>query len=430
VVTDRLERWLGHDSAVGELAPLLAGSERASVAATSSVRPLEVSVVIPTFNRPSMLTRALESVAVQRPRPPAEVIVVDDGSTQDLGPVVERFEVTLIRHPQNRGLSAARNTGVAAASWPWIALLDSDDEWLPHHLATLWPLRDEHLLVAASALRCASDGTEDRVQGPLRDGPLLLESPATLLYPDNFICPSAVMARREAIEAAGGFEAREGVVEDLYLWCRLLDAGTGVASPTVSLRYHIHAQQMTHDFERMHSAHLMVAESFAGREWWSRKLVERRRGTAAWSRLREYSARGERLSALRAGAEVLGRPQRVIGVIGTLVYRLLRRRRSSRVQRDGKPSIVVLRTGSEAEQRVADALRPLLASDWRSLSIFRAFARLLRRPCAIAVVESLPQALLVRLVGVRPVRAAAAGELFTAKRLGATVASSGSDAAV
>jgi glycosyltransferase involved in cell wall biosynthesis len=372
---------------------------------------LEVSVVIPAYNRPAMLRRALESVAAQSPAPAAEVIVVDDGSTEDLEGVAGEYDVRLIRHAENRGLSAARNTGVGAAAYPWVALLDSDDEWLPHHLETLWPLRAGHLLVASSAFRCGSDPRKDRVQGTLRRSPVVLSSPAGLLYPDNFICPSAVMVRRDAILAAGGFESRQGVVEDLLLWCRLLDRGTGVASPTVSLRYHIHDEQMTSDFERMHAAHLMVAESFADREWWSPAIMERRRGHAAWARFREYAARGERRAALRAASGVIGHPQRVIGVVGTWVYRLLRRRHTSRVQRDGLPSIAVLGESSGEPARALDALQPLPVSDWRNVGLLRALVRLARRPRAIVIVDSTLRYVLVRLAGVRPVRASAVARL-------------------
>lgn len=400
-------RWLdGGQSAEGLSAVLGRSGGLTEPAASEFQPPLEVSVVIPAYNRPSMLRRALQSIAEQHPGRPGEVIVVDDGSTEDLGAVTGEFDVRVIRHAENRGLSAARNTGVAAATYPWVALLDSDDEWLPHHLATLWPLRDQHVLVASSAFRCGGDPANDRVQGTLRDGPLVLTSPARLLYPDNFICPSAVMVRRAAVLGAGGFESRQGVVEDLYMWCRLLDRGTGVASPDVSLRYHIHDGQMTRDFERMLSAHLIVAESFADRAWWSPALVQRRQGHAAWSRFREYSARGDWRAALGAGARVVEHPQRVVGVVGTWVYRFLRRRRTGRVRHDGAPSVVLLRATANSSAPVLDALRPMAVSDWRSVGLMRALLRFLRRPPAVAVVDSLAQALLLRLLGVRPVLAA------------------------
>src|ERR1044071_2945662 len=110
---------------------------------------LPISVLIPAYNRADRLPRALASVAAQR-RPPAQVVVVDDGSVDETAAVAERHGVTLVHHERNQGCAIARNSGLAAVTQPWIALLDSDDEWLPHHLASLWPLRGQHLLLANS----------------------------------------------------------------------------------------------------------------------------------------------------------------------------------------------------------------------------------------------------------------------------------------
>ena len=97
-----------------------------------------ITVIIPTFNRAHTLERALNSIFRQS-RSPDQVIVVDDGSTDHTGTLVrERFpQVDYIYQP-NQGVSAARNTGIRQASNQqddaWIALLDSDDEWLPEKL--------------------------------------------------------------------------------------------------------------------------------------------------------------------------------------------------------------------------------------------------------------------------------------------------------
>ena len=116
-----------------------ARSNEAAVSSREGTAP--VSVIIPAFNRADTLPRALRSVLGQSLRP-AEVIVVDDHSQDATAEVAERWGVRVIRHERNRGAAAARNTAAAAATQPWLAPLDSDDEWLPHHLATLWPLRE------------------------------------------------------------------------------------------------------------------------------------------------------------------------------------------------------------------------------------------------------------------------------------------------
>ena len=101
-----------------------------------SAKP-EVSVVIPTYNRKEATIRAVQS-ALDQTLPPAEIIVVDDHSS-DPAPAAELLaldpRIRLITHTRNRGASAARNTGIDAASGNWIAFLDSDDLWFPHKLA-------------------------------------------------------------------------------------------------------------------------------------------------------------------------------------------------------------------------------------------------------------------------------------------------------
>ena len=100
--------------------------------ASPDARPL-VSVVIPTYNCAHYLPAALESVLAQD-YDPMEIIVVDDGSTDETQAVLQRYpEVTCIRQA-NGGLSNARNTGINAARGEWIALLDADDIWPPGKL--------------------------------------------------------------------------------------------------------------------------------------------------------------------------------------------------------------------------------------------------------------------------------------------------------
>jgi glycosyltransferase involved in cell wall biosynthesis len=95
---------------------------------------MNISVIIPTWNRAERLVNALQSVFSQS-RPPAEVIVVDDGSTDNTREIVRRqFPDARYLFQQNKGVSSARNTGIAAANGNWIALLDSDDHWEPDKL--------------------------------------------------------------------------------------------------------------------------------------------------------------------------------------------------------------------------------------------------------------------------------------------------------
>jgi glycosyltransferase involved in cell wall biosynthesis len=293
---------------------------------------LPVSVVIAAFRQPGLLERALASVAAQQPGG-TEVIVVDDASGDGTAGVAERMGARVIRHSRNLGSTAARNTGIAAAAQPWLALLDQDDEWLPGHLGHLWDLRRGHVLVAASALRHSAGARRDVLHGPLTHEPVVLRSPARLVYPGNCIPLSATLLRTEVVREAGGFVHGHGVA-DLDLWIRLLERGTAVVSPRVTVLYRVHAAQVSQDHRMMQEAHLSVAASYAGRPWWTPDLVERWRATAAWNDVRGAVRRGHLREAARHAASIPGHPQRVRGLVEMWVSRARLRRCSARFVRE------------------------------------------------------------------------------------------------
>src|SRR3954471_13927034 len=102
----------------------------------SALSTPRVSVVIPAHNRAATLGRAVESVLSQT-RQDFEIAIVDDASTDGTVAAIAAMHddrIRLIRHDRNRGACAARNTGIRAGSAPFVAFLDSDDEWLPHKL--------------------------------------------------------------------------------------------------------------------------------------------------------------------------------------------------------------------------------------------------------------------------------------------------------
>jgi GT2 family glycosyltransferase len=295
-----------------------------------TVEPLPVSVIVPAFNRAQLIRRALLSVRYQSPRPPAEVIVVDDASTDDTADVARGLGATVIVHEDNRGAATARNTALGAATQPWVALLDSDDEWLPHHLDTLWALRDEHVLVAGAALILDHDGAPWRYLGPLSRGPVVLDSPAAL-YPENFLPASATLARRDAVLAAGGYDTSLRYAEDLDLWIRVMDHGTAIASPRVVTRYRLHAGQKSTG-QRSRATQLQIAEAYRDRPWWSPRLVERQLAFRAWDALRAELRGGDRRAALNE-AIALARPARLRALAELLWRRYRVRRRSARLHR-------------------------------------------------------------------------------------------------
>ncbi len=374
---------------------------------------LPVSVVIPTYNRAGMLRRALESVAAQRPRLAAEVIVVDDGSDDGTAEVALQAGARLVQHQRNLGLSAARNTGVETASHEWIAFLDSDDEWLPHHLATLWPHRDAHVLLASAALRCRTDSVDDRFQGPVAHRFEVHKAPNALIFPGNCVCVSTAMILRSAVRAAGGFRSHDGLVEDLDLWIRLLENGTALFLPIVTINYHLHGEQMSmQDLRAMQIAHVAAAVSYDGHAWYSRRDVERWKATANWDNAEIALREGRYIEAAREACAILTHGNRVVGLMGMWLWRLLIRRRGSEVDRDGGPSIAVLPNDwSDHALKAISEEYGLRVRDHRTVA--GAVLALIRHPTGVAFVGSWWQVQIARLLRVRScVNAEEARQLF------------------
>ena len=373
----------------------------------SAVEPetLPISVVIAVYRRPELVSRAVRSVLGQRPARAAEVLVVDDGSADGTADAAEAAGARVIRHPENRGCAAARNTGVGEATQPWIALLDSDDEWLPHHLATMWPLRDGHAVVAVSALRCGADPAEDRYFGPVARRPVVLRSPAELMFPANVISASTVMVRRGAILAAGGFDTRRRYSEDFDLWLRVLERGTAIVSPTVTALYHQHGGQKSERPTGPRETKRAIEAEYVGRAWWSPRIVERRLAKEGWDDLRSGLRAGRRRDAARAALRLLSRPRDLLAVAAIWRWRLGIRRRSSAVARDGRPTIAVWGDGAELRRRTEAAADGRLVADLGGRTeLPSAVSRIARRPPGIVVAGSRVEVLLATVLGVETVR--------------------------
>jgi glycosyltransferase involved in cell wall biosynthesis len=274
---------------------------------------LPISVVIPAYNREATVPRAIRSVLRQAPRRPAEILVVDDASSDATAEVAGALGARVLRLPVNGGAAAARNAGFRAATRPWIALLDSDDEWLPHCLDVLWSLREDHVLVAGSQISVGDDGWGDRYGGPIGRRTWKLEDPSPLVYPKNFIVNSATLLRRDAVLELGGYDTSLRYSEDLDLLLRLLERGTGVSTSTVVTVYHRHAEQKTKDVGPLLDQQEAIVRAYAGRPWWSEALAEKRRAVRVWDELRMGSAGPPLPARLRSLLWLLARPRRIAG---------------------------------------------------------------------------------------------------------------------
>lgn len=202
------------------------------------------SVIIPTYNRGHTLARAIESVLAQTVRD-YEIIVVDDGSTDDTAELLEEYRVKILRFEQNGGVAKARNRGVSAANGEWIAFLDSDDWWEPNKLQ----LQMEY---CKQNQECEILQTDEiwirhgkRVNPPQthlkKEGYIFQESIERCM-----ITPSSVIMKRSLWDRTGGFDESFPACEDYDLWLRVTCRNiVGLVGKHLLTRFAGHSDQLS-----------------------------------------------------------------------------------------------------------------------------------------------------------------------------------------
>jgi glycosyltransferase involved in cell wall biosynthesis len=255
--------------------------------------PEEVSVVVPTRDRPDLVLQAVRSVLAQR-GVDLEVLVVDDGSRDPVEALIGRLgdqRVKVLRHASPEGVASARNVGVEAASGSWIALLDDDDLWAPTKLVRQLRASEESgaSWVYAGAVEVDVHGELLGGEPPASPELLLRELRRRNLMPAG--C-SNVVVRADAFRAAGGFDPALRHLADWDLWLKLARAGPPACVREPLVAYRIHPEQATMDVAGMLTEGRVLRDRHGVdlngvRRWlaWSHlRHGRRRRAVAAYAR--------------------------------------------------------------------------------------------------------------------------------------------------
>ncbi|CAB50071.1 glycosyltransferase family 2 protein [Pyrococcus abyssi] len=213
-------------------------------------RPI-VSVIIPTYNRANLLRRAIASVLNQKFKD-FELIVVDDASTDNTPEVVESIEdgrIRYIRLKKNSGGPIARNIGIKKAKGRFIALLDDDDEWLPHRLEVqvrkFENLGKEFGVVYGGFYYVSQDGRILGKRLPKHRGDIYSH-----LLKENFIGSPTLLIRRECFKKAGLFDPRLSSSQDWDMWLRIARYYKFDYVDEIIAKYYVHGKQISFNMKK------------------------------------------------------------------------------------------------------------------------------------------------------------------------------------
>ena len=236
-----------------------------------------ISVVIPAYNAAGFVCQAVDSVLAQT-HAPAEVLVINDGSTDDTAQVLEAYGDRIrVIHQRNGGLSNARNRGIREARGEYVAFLDADDRWLPGKLARQFEILSQQPEIGFCSTRTLVETPAHEITGewscPKVEGSLL----ATLFLRNGAIpgSGSSVMVRRHLVDRVGGFDESLRSLEDIDCWMRLAAVCryACIDEPlTVIVK---HPDSMSGNLRRMREAALTVMHK-------NRHLLPKRERGALW----------------------------------------------------------------------------------------------------------------------------------------------------
>jgi len=226
---------------------------------------MKISVVIPTFNRISLVARAIDSVLKQSLNP-YEIIVVDDGSDDGTSEMIQnKYKSIKLIQQQNNGVSAARNKGIEHAKGDWIGLLDSDDEWTEKKLEN----QADRLIKTPEYDFCHTNEIW------IRNGVRVNQRKKHKKYGGYIfgkcldicrISPSSVLFRKNILDHIGWFDSQLPVCEDYDLWLRITSEYRilFIDEPLI-IKYGGHDDQLSHSVESIEFFRIKSLENLLDR---------------------------------------------------------------------------------------------------------------------------------------------------------------------
>jgi glycosyltransferase involved in cell wall biosynthesis len=263
-----------HFRSIGALLRLCAGDAAAEALLTlvpisiARFAIMNVSVVIPTYNRAPLLHQTLHSVLDQT-RPVDEILVVDDGSTDETAQVVRSFGDRVRYHYQANGnVAAARNKGMALSTGDLICFLDSDDLLLPRALQELESALAAAPTAALAYCRSQTMDAKSRVVDRLWGNEDFVDEVWQPMVDGNFIrSTGCALIRRSHLERVGPWDQALPGAEDWDLWLRLAETAPFVRVEEPLFRYRVHGNQLSHDVFRLRCHTFRIYRKHLARNW-------------------------------------------------------------------------------------------------------------------------------------------------------------------
>ena len=210
---------------------------------------MKISVVIPTFNRISLVARAIDSVLKQSLNP-YEIIVVDDGSDDGTSEMIKnKYKSIKLIQQQNNGVSAARNNGIKHAKGDWIGLLDSDDEWTEKKLenqADRLIKTPEYDFCHTNEIWIRNGVRVNQRKKHQKYGGYIFDKCLDICR----ISPSSTLFKKNILEHVGWFDTKLPVCEDYDLWLRITaDYKILFVDEPLIIKYGGHTDQLSQSVE-------------------------------------------------------------------------------------------------------------------------------------------------------------------------------------